>query len=314
MKAKLLRLGTRGSRLALAQSQWVKEAIEKRYDNIRVEIVKIKTKGDKILDAPLSKIGGKGLFVKEIEKALLNREIDIAVHSAKDIPIKIPDPLDIIVYTRREDPRDVFISHRFNKIEEMQNGSTVGTSSLRRRVQILNKIPGITVAPLRGNVDTRLKRLKEGSFDAILIAKAGLIRLGLEHLITQTLSIDFMIPAIGQGILGVEARRDDRSIKEMVTFLDDPKSRSCVSAERNFLKEFGGSCQIPIAAHCNIRDKGLYMRCMIASIDGREMIRKEGIGLIEDPESLGKRLAEEMRRSGASDILNGIAEAYEDTL
>ncbi|HDI78258.1 MAG TPA: hydroxymethylbilane synthase [Desulfobacteraceae bacterium] len=314
MKTKLLRLGTRGSRLALAQSRWVKEAIEKRYNDIRVEIVKIKTKGDKFLDAPLSKIGGKGLFVKEIEEALLNGKIDIAVHSAKDIPIKIPAPLDIIAYTKREDPRDVFISNRFKSVEEMQEGSIVGTSSLRRRVQLLNKRPRLAITPLRGNVDTRLKRLKEGSLHAILVAKAGLIRMGLEHLITQTLSIDFMIPAIGQGILGIEARRDDRYIKEMVSFLDDSKSRICVSAERRFLKEFGGSCQIPIAAHCYLKGKALYMRCMIASIDGREMLRKEGMGLIEDPESLGKRLAEEMHKSGAQDILKEIMEIGEDAL
>ncbi len=302
----LIRLGTRGSKLALAQSIWVKEKIESLCEDIRVEIVKIKTKGDKILDSPLSRIGGKGLFVKEIEVELIRGNIDIAVHSMKDVPVELPEEVEIASYPKRENPFDAFVSNRFKKIDDLPDGSKIGTSSLRRKVQIKRINPSFEVVPIRGNVDTRLRKLEELNLDAIIIACAGLIRLNLSEKIRQQIPEDVMIPAIGQGALAIEIRRDDERIRRIVSFLNHKKTEIEVKAERAFLKELGGGCQIPIAGHARIKDNVILIRGMISDMEGKRYIEEKIEGDLGKAEDLGKRLAEMLIKKGARKILEEI--------
>ncbi|MFZ7112906.1 MAG: hydroxymethylbilane synthase [Desulfatiglandales bacterium] len=303
-----LKIGTRGSKLALAQSAWVKGQIEEKYPDVRVTLVKIKTKGDRILDAPLSKIGGKGLFVKEIEEALLRGEVDLAVHSVKDVPGEIPEGLVVSVFPEREDPCDAFISLDYGSLTEVPRGARVGTGSLRRSAQLLHMRPDIEIVGLRGNVDTRLRKLKEEGLQAVILAAAGLKRLGLSDRIRLTFSPNEFLPAVGQGALGLELRRDDDRVWERLRFLNHEETGIAVRAERAFLKTLEGGCQVPIAGFGRLEEGRLILEGMVAELDGTGMIRHRIEGDRERPEDLGRALGEHLLSSGADRILDRIYE------
>jgi hydroxymethylbilane synthase len=306
MTQRELRIGTRASQLALFQANWVKEKLEQVHPRLRVTLAKIKTTGDKIQDAPLAKIGGKGLFVKEIEEALLARRIDLAVHSIKDVPTDFPEGLHLSAITKREDPRDAFISRQGISLKDLPQGAKIGTSSLRRQAQLLHFRGDLRLIPLRGNLDTRLKKLKTLSLDGIVLACAGLRRLGLDENITEMLSTDISLPAIGQGALGIETRVDDEEVEERIEFLNDPDSSIAVSAERAFLKRLEGGCQVPIAAFGRIVDSILQIDGLVGTIDGKRLIRHRMEGAVEQAESLGVELAEALLRKGAGEILEEV--------
>ena len=299
---KILRVGTRGSKLALAQTDWVVRQIRVRYPELRIEKVVIKTKGDKILDVPLAKIGGKGLFVKEIEEALLRKEIDFAVHSLKDVPSELPEGLDIVAIPEREDPRDVFVGRGIGGLSELPEGARVGTSSLRRQAQLKRLRPDLEILPLRGNVDTRLRKLSEGRYEAIILAEAGLRRLGLAVERTP-LSPETMLPAVGQGVLALEAREDDPETVEILRVLHHRETALCAGAERAFLKRLQGGCQVPLAAYAILRDGLLVMEGFIADTEGRRFYRERVEGPPEESEALGIRLAEILLERGGREIL-----------
>ncbi len=302
----IFKIGTRGSKLALAQSEWVKEKIEKRHPDVRVELVMIKTTGDKILDSPLSTIGGKGLFVKEIEEALLNRHIHMAVHSMKDVPAELPDELMLCAFPEREDPRDAFISLEDRSIENIPKGSSLGTSSLRRAAQLLHIRPDLDIIALRGNVDTRLRKLESGDVRAIILAAAGLRRLGLADRITSVIPSEQVLPAIGQGALGLEVRRDDHDTISLLDFLNHEPTEITVCAERAFLKKLEGGCQVPIAAFAVLNSNKVHLRGMVAELDGSRIIRDEISGNIHQAEEMGVNLAKSLLDAGAGDILSSI--------
>ena len=306
MTLRELRIGTRGSRLALFQANWVKEKLEQAHSRLRVVLVKIKTTGDKIQDAPLAKIGGKGLFVKEIEEALLAKRIDLAVHSIKDVPTEFPEGLHLSVITKREDPRDAFISREGIPLKDLLQGAKIGTSSLRRQAQLLHFRGDLQLIPLRGNLDTRLKKLKTLSLDVIVLACAGLRRLGLDGNITEILSTDISLPAIGQGALGVETRVGDEEVEERIKFLNDRDSSIAVTAERAFLKKLEGGCQVPIAAFGQIVGLTLQIDGMVGTIDGKRLIRHHMEGPIEKAEAIGMELAEILLKKGAGEILKEV--------
>jgi hydroxymethylbilane synthase len=301
-----LRIGTRGSKLALAQSEWVKAKIEAEHPRARVELVKIKTKGDRVLHSPLSRIGGKGLFVKELEDALLGGEVDLAVHSLKDVPAELPKELELAVYPKREDPRDAFVSVKYKSIGELPRGAIVGTSSLRRSAQLLHLRPDLRVIPLRGNVDTRLRKMESGDLQAIILAAAGLRRLGLDERMTALLSPEQFLPAVGQGVLGLELRKKDRNLKEFLKFLDHEETERTARAERAFLARLGGGCQVPLAGYAMLKGNRLHLEGMVAEPDGTMAMRKRLSGAKERPEELGKSLAEDLLAAGADRILEKI--------
>jgi hydroxymethylbilane synthase len=301
-----LRIGTRGSQLALAQSQWVKESIEARYPDVRVELIRIKTEGDKVLDSPLGNIGGKGLFVKEIEEALVRKDVDLAVHSMKDVPADIPEDLEISVFPAREDPRDAFVSDRYKSIHDLPRGASVGTGSLRRSAQLLRLHPDLRVIPMRGNVDTRLRKMESGDFQAIILACAGLRRLGLEERISQALPTEVFLPAIGQGALGLEMRKGDQALRELLGFFNHEETELAVRGERSFLKALEGGCQFPIAGYGRSEGDTLVVQGMVAELDGTGLIRDEAAGPKERPEEIGVRLARKLLASGADKILQRI--------
>lgn len=301
-----LRIGTRGSRLALFQANWVKEKLEQAHSRLRVTLVKIKTTGDKIQDAPLAKIGGKGLFVKEIEEALLAKRIDLAIHSIKDVPTEFPEGLHLSAITKREDPRDAFISREGIPLKDLLLGAKIGTSSLRRQAQLLHFRGDLQLIPLRGNLDTRLKKLKTLGLDGIVLACAGLKRLGLDEKITEILSTDISLPAIGQGALGIETRVGDEEVEERIGFLNDPDSSIAITAERAFLKRLGGGCQVPIAAFGWIVGLNLHIDGLVGAIDGKRLIRHHVEGPIKQAESLGIELAEVLLMRGAKEILEEV--------
>ena len=301
-----LRIGTRGSQLALYQANWVKEKLAQAYPHLKVTLIKIKTTGDKIQDAPLAKIGGKGLFVKEIEEALMKKGIDLAVHSIKDVPTELPKGLHLSAITKREDPRDVFISKDGTLLKNLPQGAKIGTSSLRRQAQLLHFRGDFEMIPLRGNLDTRLKKLKTMSLDGIILAYAGVKRLGLEERITEIISTEISLPAIGQGALGIETRMDDEEVEERIRFLNDPLSAIAISAERAFLKKLGGGCQVPIAAFGQIVGSTLQIDGMVGTIDGKRLIRHHLEGTLEEAESLGIQLAEVLLNKGAEEILEEV--------
>lgn len=301
-----LRIGTRGSKLALIQSEWVRERIEARHPQIRVEVVKIKTTGDKILDSPLSQIGGKGLFVKEIEEALLNGEIDLAVHSMKDVPTDLPEPLMLCSYPQREDPRDALISKSGLPLENLGSGAVVGTSSLRRAAQIRYFRPDLKTVPLRGNVDTRIRKLEDGEVDAVVLARAGLKRMGFLDRVTETLSPEKILPAIGQGALGIEVRRQDEATRGLLAFLNHETTEVTVRAERAFLKELEGGCQVPIAAFGELQEGKIRLEGMVAELDGSRVVRDGIHGESDQPETLGITLARRLLDAGAGEILKRI--------
>jgi hydroxymethylbilane synthase len=299
-------LGTRGSKLAVHQSEWVQAQLHVLAPHVTVTLRRIQTSGDRILDVPLAQIGGKGLFVKEIEEALLSGEIDLAVHSMKDVPTELPDGLEILCVPPREDPRDALISRDGKSFLDLPLGARIGTSSLRRQSQLLHARPDLTIAMLRGNLDTRLKKLHEGQFDAIVLAAAGLRRLAWAHEITEYLAPLISLPAIGQGALGIEGRRDDAFIRSLLSGLDHAPSKIAVLAERALLHRLQGGCQVPIAAHATLTGTKVRLEGVVASVDGKELIRDSVECTIEDPESIGVQLAERLLARGGERILQGI--------
>lgn len=299
-------IGTRGSKLALWQARWVHEALCKKDSFLSVEIEIIKTKGDKILDVPLAMVGGKGLFVKEIEEALLDGRIDLAVHSMKDMPAEIPDGLCIGAVPEREAPQDVLISQKGLLFSELSTGASLGTSSLRRSAQLLHLRPDLTILPLRGNLDTRLKKVEAGDMDAVILAAAGVKRLGFESRITEYLDEDIMLPAVGQGALCIETRENDPVIKPLIAALDHEQTRKVVSGERAFLCRLEGGCQIPIAAHGKIENNIFTLSGLVATIDGKVIIRDTMSGPLDEAESIGIQLAESLISMGAKKILDDL--------
>ena len=337
MTALRLRLGTRGSLLALAQARWVRERLEASRPGLSVGLVIIRTRGDRVLDSPLYHVGGKGLFIKEIEEALLRGEIDLAVHSVKDVPAELPAGLHLAAFPEREDPRDVLISRGGLPLDMLPPGALVGTSSLRRQAQILALRPDLEVRPLRGNVDTRLRKLDEAQVDAIVLASAGLCRLGLAespgsqsgneprakthdlqtsqvhggraaHIgrAMQFLDPEAMIPAVGQGALGLECRQDDAVVNRLLEPLNHGPTSIAVSAERSFLHRLGGGCQVPVAAYACISDDKLLMHAMAARPDGTQMARGRREAPLAQAEAAGASLAEELLEKGAGRILESI--------
>jgi hydroxymethylbilane synthase len=298
----ILRLGTRASLLALRQAHWVKTQVEKQHPRVEVSLVHIKTQGDKI-DVPLFKVGGKGLFVKEIEEALLGGDIDFAVHSAKDLPILIPEGLALIAFPEREDPRDALISMDGRPWAEIPPGGRVGTSSLRRQAQLLHLRPDLEIVPLRGNLDTRIKKLSTLHLDAIILASAGLRRMGWEDRVAQFFEPEVMLPAIGQGILAMEARLQDERVQHLLASLNHSPTQLCFIAERAFLQRLGGGCQVPIAGLAQLASGKLHLSALVATGDGRKVVRGKVKGPSEEGEHWGRQLAEELLEKGAGDIL-----------
>jgi hydroxymethylbilane synthase len=298
-----VKIGTRGSQLALWQANWVKTALLTRFGSDRFELETIKTQGDTITHIPLSEIGGKALFVKEIEQALLDGRIDLAVHSMKDMPSDIPPGLCIAAVPRRETASDVLVSRDNRGLTELKVGSRIGTSSLRRGAQLLHVRPDLHILPLRGNLDTRLKKLDGQKLDAIVLAAAGVKRLGLEHRITEYLDFDTMLPAVGQGALCIEARRDDQRILALLTELDHADTRSAVFGERAFLRKLEGSCQVPIAGYGKAIGNRFELTGLVASIDGSQLVKGSSDGPLASSEDTGVRLAESLLQQGARTIL-----------
>jgi hydroxymethylbilane synthase len=298
-----LNIATRKSPLALWQAEHARARLQALHPHLTVELTTMTTKGDKLLDTPLAKIGGKGLFVKELEQGMLDGRADIAVHSMKDVPVDLPEGLDLPVVLAREDPRDAFVSNRYAAIEALPAGARVGTSSLRRQCQIHAVFPHLTTLTLRGNVNTRLAKLDAGELDALILAAAGLKRLAAAHRITDYLATDVSIPAIGQGAIGIECRADDPEILALIAPLDDAPTHVCVRAERALNARLHGGCQVPIAAHAEIVDGALHMRAMVGSPDGRRVLRTAGQGSVEHAEALGQQLAEDLLAQGADEIL-----------
>ncbi len=301
-------MGTRGSALALTQSRWVAERLKSQTPDMTVEIIVIKTKGDVLKDVPLSKFGGKGLFVKEIEDALLRKEIDIAVHSMKDVPAELPDGLEIGAVPEREDPRDVLISRDGGKIEDMPTGARIGTGSLRRGFQLQHLFPGMEIVPLRGNLDTRIRKIQTENLDGIIVAAAGMRRMGWADRISQFIPVEIMLPPVGQGVLAIESRKDDEETRNVLSFLNHPQTWVEVSAERAFLKRLGGGCHLPIAAYGVKKGDGLTITGLLGSLDGRVMIKDEVKGHSRDAGELGLALAERILSRGGQAILKEVYE------
>lgn len=299
-------LGTRGSKLALCQSEWFQAKVQEVAPKVQVVLKKIQTSGDKIVDVPLAKIGGKGLFVKEIEDALLAGEIDFAVHSMKDVPAQLPEGLEILCIPQREDVRDAFISREGYSFQDLPFGATIGTASLRRQAQLLQARPDLKITVLRGNLDTRLRKLKEGQFDAIVLAAAGLHRLGWSQSITEYLPSILSLPAIGQGALGIEGRTDDTFVQSVLSKLNHQSTHTTVTAERAFLRRLEGGCQVPIAAHATLSGEQLVLEGLVASIDGKTVIRDRIEGTHQQADALGVQLAERLLTRGADKILREI--------
>ncbi|MBI5885141.1 MAG: hydroxymethylbilane synthase [Deltaproteobacteria bacterium] len=305
LKKKII-IGTRGSQLALWQANWVKGELEKRYPDIEVSLDKIKTTGDKILDVPLAMVGGKGLFVKEIEEALVDQRVHLAVHSMKDVPTVFPAGLHLRCITKREDPRDAVFSKNGLKLMDLPKGAKIGTSSLRRQAQILGLRPDFKIMPLRGNLNSRMQKLDDGLFDAIILAGAGVKRLGWEERITELLSVETSLPAIGQGALGIETRIDDKYVNDLVAFFDDPVTSCCVRAERALLKRLEGGCQVPIAAYGQLSGDTLKLTGLVASVDGKKFVRDVISGDKANAEQMGAELAERLLKAGAYEILKSL--------
>ncbi len=301
-----LRVGTRGSALALAQTRWVVERLKEKHPGPVIEVVPIKTTGDRMTSVALSVIGGKGVFVKEIEEALLRGEVDLAVHSMKDLPSEIPADLVIGAVPAREDPRDVFISGDGRRLEQLKPGARIGTGSLRRGLQLRRLVPSVEVVSIRGNLDTRIRKIEREKLDGIIVAAAGLRRMGWEDRATQFLPVETMIPAVGQGALAIERRRGDDDVAEVVSFLNDPVTEQAVTAERSFLAVLGGGCQIPVAAHATIEGDRLNLRAIIGTIDGAVVLSEEVRGPAAEHVRLGRSLAEGILSRGGREILDAV--------
>ena len=301
-------IGTRGSKLALWQAEHIAGRIRARYPEIEVTLKKIVTTGDKILDVPLAKIGGKGLFTKELENAMLSGEIDLAVHSLKDMPTELPEGLMLAAITTRADASDAFVSLRYKSLDALPQGAKVGTSSLRRRAQILKYRPDLQTIDLRGNLDTRIKKLENQEMDAIILATAGLKRLGLEQYITQILPIEICLPAVGQGALAIETRQADAEVLSVLEFLNDSDTIAAVTAERAYLREVQGGCQVPVGVHGEVNGDQLLLEATILKIDGTREVRERICGCCSEAEELGIKLAQKMLAAGGKEILDELIE------
>lgn len=298
-------IGTRGSALALWQARFVADTIERILPGTHVELMVIKTRGDKILDTPLAQIGGKGLFTKEIEDALLDERVDLAVHSMKDVPTDLPDGLHLAATMEREDPRDVFVSRDGRRLEDLEQGARIGTSSLRRRAFLLNRFPDLDIVSIRGNVDTRLRKIETEQLAGAMLAAAGIIRMGFGDRITSYLEPDSMIPAIGQGALAIETRVNDPRTNAVVSKLDHAPTGQCVAVERAFLQRMGGGCQVPMAAHCLINGDALRIVAAVVHPDGMPMVKDAWEGPQGDT-SIGTQLADSLIAEGADRILRSV--------
>jgi hydroxymethylbilane synthase len=301
-----IRIGTRGSALALTQSTWVADSIRGRHPDCEVELVTIRTKGDIMQDVSLVQIGGKGLFIKEIEEALLRGDVDVAVHSMKDVPTELPDELEIAVTPLREDPRDVLVSSGNRKLEEMPRGARIGTCSLRRGFQLRNRMPDLEIVALRGNLDTRIRKIETEGLDGVIVAAAGIRRMGWVAKVSQFIPAEVMLPAVGQGVLGIETRRGDSRVREAIAFLHDPITWCEVGAARSFLKRLGGGCQLPIAGYAKKTGESVVLEGLVGSIDGRVMIRDVVKGATDAFEALGTGLADKILARGGRAILDEV--------
>lgn len=301
-----IRIATRQSALALWQANYVKQQLEHHYKDIRITLVPMLSKGDKLLDSPLAKIGGKGLFVKELETALLTHQADIAVHSMKDVPMHFPKGLGLFCICPREDPRDAFVSNRYTSITELPPKSIVGTSSLRRQAQLLTLRPDLRIRFLRGNVNTRLKKLDNKEYDAIILASAGLIRLGLSQRICSPLPVEQSLPAVGQGAIGIECREEDHELHERLKKLHDANTACCITAERAMNNQLNGGCQVPIAGYAIMQQQHIWLRGLVADPNGKQLIIAEAIAPINQAHLLGKKVGKQLLQQGADTILNAI--------
>lgn len=308
MTTRTLRIATRASNLAVWQAEWVRTRLEAAHPDLAVELVRLKTRGDRFLSAPLSEIGGKGWFVKELEAALVDDVADIAVHSMKDVPVTFPDGLTLAVICSRGDPSDALVVRGDLDARDLANlpqGGRVGTASLRRACQVLALRPDLATAPVRGNVETRLGKLDGGEFDAIILASAGLERLGLAERITARLQPPTFLPAGGQGAVGIECRSDDHEVRDLLAVLDDPPTARCVRAERAVSARLGGNCSVPLAAYATVAGDVLALEGLVASLDGRTVLRANGRG--DDPETVGHAVAEDLLAAGAGPLLEAAA-------
>ena len=303
---KILKIATRQSPLALWQAEHIRARLEALHTDLKVELVTFVTQGDKILDTPLAKIGGKGLFVKKLEAALLDGRADLAVHSMKDVPMALPEGLNLAVICEREDPLDAFVSNTYNHFDELPQGAKVGTSSLRRKCQILKQRPDLEIIDLRGNVGTRLSKLDAGNYDAIILASAGLKRLGLAERIRHTIQPEFSLPAVGQGALGLECRTDDQAVLDFIQPLMHSETNACVRAERAFNAYLEGGCQVPIAGYAVLQNGQIHLEGRVGSVDGKTLLKAQQIGASENAEQLGVALAQELLAQGAGDILKAL--------
>ncbi|RTZ74140.1 MAG: hydroxymethylbilane synthase [Gammaproteobacteria bacterium] len=301
-----IRIATRKSPLAMWQAEHVAAALQAAHPGLQVELLGMSTQGDKILDTPLAKIGGKGLFVKELEQGMLEGRADIAVHSMKDVPVELPEGLHLPVIMEREDPRDAFVSNAYGSLDELPEGARVGTSSLRRQSQLLELRPDLELLPLRGNVNTRLRKLDEGEYDAIILAAAGLIRLGFGERIRTFLEPEQSLPAIGQGAVGIECRAEDERVNRLIAPLHHAPTAARVLAERALNNRLEGGCQVPIAGHAILEKGQLWLRGLVGSVDGKVIIRGEIRGEEAEAESLGVTLAERLLADGADEILRAL--------
>ena len=300
---KKIKIATRRSPLAIWQAEYVKKELIRNHSDIEIQIVRIQTEGDRFLDAPLFDIGGKGLFIKELEEALLSKNADIAVHSMKDVIVELPKGLEISVIMKREDSRDVLISNQYNSIAEIPDNSTVGTSSLRRQSQLKQVNSNILFEDLRGNVETRIGKLDDGKYDAIILAAAGIIRLGLAERITEFISFSHVLPAVGQGAIGIECRTNDETTQQLIAPLNDKDTSLCVLTERAFSRRLNGGCQLPIASHAVIENNQIKVDGLVARLDGSKVIRLQKIGELEEADKIGSSLAEALLDNGADAIL-----------
>ncbi|WP_434357579.1 hydroxymethylbilane synthase [Parasalinivibrio latis] len=298
-----IRIATRQSPLALWQANFVKDALESAHPGLVVELVPMVTKGDIILDTPLAKVGGKGLFVKELEAAMLDGRADLAVHSMKDVPVEFPEGLGLVTICEREDPRDAFVSNKYKTLDELPEGSVVGTSSLRRQCQLMALRPDLEIKSLRGNVGTRLSKLDNGDYDAIVLASAGLKRLKLEDRIASLLEPEVSLPAVGQGAVGIECRLDDLRVRTLLEPLSDANTTIRVQCERAMNTRLEGGCQVPIGSYSEIQGDKIWLRALVGEPDGSKIVRGEVTGPIEKAEELGTGLAEQLLAEGAKEIL-----------
>jgi len=303
---KTIRIATRQSPLALWQAEHVAALLEQTFPGVKTELIKMVTRGDKILDAPLAKIGGKGLFVKELEQGMLEGAADIAVHSMKDVPVEFPVGLHLAAILTREDPTDALVSNLYSTLAELPANAKIGTSSLRRQCQLKERFPEAQVLPLRGNVNTRLAKLDAGDYDAIILASAGLIRLGMKGRIAQSLDPSDSLPAIGQGAIGIECRVDDVEMNSMLQRLHDPDTGHCVSAERAMNARLQGGCQVPIGGFAQLINGQLFMRGLVGDPDGSVLYRAERWSEVDQAESMGREIAEDLLAQGADKILQAL--------